>query len=158
MSSVSGLNASHPQPSRPQDGLPHAPLQRDCPVSIGREAKFQQVVAIFCQLVAKSKQFVGKNLILVDKLCRSLKNSNQDEGGVIVFGIDEKRISRSSACMTPKTSRKKSTSKARKKGTGQIKGSFVRVGDADEPMSEYEVYSYEAYRKHIRLSQSAKSS
>ena len=36
------------------------------------------------------------------------------------------------------------------KGIGRIKGSFVRVGDSDEPMSEYEVYSYEAYRKHIR--------
>ena len=36
------------------------------------------------------------------------------------------------------------------KGMGRIKGSFVRVGDSDEPMSEYEVYSYEAFRKHIR--------
>lgn len=30
---------------------------------------------------------------------------------------------------------------------GRIKGSYVRVGDADIPMTEYEVYSYEAYRK-----------
>lgn len=28
-----------------------------------------------------------------------------------------------------------------------MKGSFTRVGDSDEPMTEYEVYSYEAYRK-----------
>lgn len=28
---------------------------------------------------------------------------------------------------------------------GRIKGSYVRVGDADIPMTEYEVYSYEAY-------------
>ena len=33
------------------------------------------------------------------------------------------------------------------KGKGRLKGSYVRVGDADIPMSEYEVYSYEAYRK-----------
>lgn len=30
---------------------------------------------------------------------------------------------------------------------GRIKGSYIRVGDADIPMTEYEVYSYEAYRK-----------
>ena len=35
-------------------------------------------------------------------------------------------------------------------GAGRIKGSYVRVGDADEPMSEYEVYSYEAFRRRIR--------
>lgn len=36
------------------------------------------------------------------------------------------------------------------KGAGRLKGSYVRVGDADEPMSEYEVYSYEAFRRHIK--------
>lgn len=33
------------------------------------------------------------------------------------------------------------------KGKGRVKGSFVRVGDSDQHMNEYEVYSYEAYRK-----------
>lgn len=33
------------------------------------------------------------------------------------------------------------------KAKGRIKGSYTRVGDADIPMTEYEVYSYEAYRK-----------
>ena len=33
------------------------------------------------------------------------------------------------------------------KGSGRMKGSYVRVGDSDEPMTEYEVYSYEAFRK-----------
>ncbi len=33
------------------------------------------------------------------------------------------------------------------KGKGRLKGSYVRVGDSDQHMSEYEVYSYEAYRK-----------
>ena len=35
------------------------------------------------------------------------------------------------------------------KGAGRLKGSYVRVGDADEPMSEYEVYSYEAFRRRL---------
>ena len=28
-----------------------------------------------------------------------------------------------------------------------MKGAFTRIGDSDEPMTEYEVYSYEAFRK-----------
>lgn len=36
------------------------------------------------------------------------------------------------------------------KGVGRIKGSYVRMGESDEPMSEYEIYSYEAFRKRIR--------
>lgn len=32
-------------------------------------------------------------------------------------------------------------------GKGRLKGSYTRIGDSDEPMTEYEVYSYEAYRK-----------
>lgn len=31
-----------------------------------------------------------------------------------------------------------------------MKGAYIRVGDADEPMSEYEIYSYDAFRKRIR--------
>lgn len=33
------------------------------------------------------------------------------------------------------------------KGKGRLKGSYVRVGESDQHMSEYEVYSFEAYRK-----------
>lgn len=33
---------------------------------------------------------------------------------------------------------------------GRIRGSYIRVGESDEPMNEYEVYSYEAYKKKIR--------
>lgn len=32
-------------------------------------------------------------------------------------------------------------------GVGRIRGSYIRVGSSDEPMSEYEIYSYEAFRK-----------
>lgn len=34
------------------------------------------------------------------------------------------------------------------RGSGIVRGSFVRVGDADLPMTNYEIYSYEAYRSH----------
>lgn len=34
-------------------------------------------------------------------------------------------------------------------GAGRLKGSYIRVGDRDERMSEYEVYSYEMFRKKI---------
>ena len=34
-------------------------------------------------------------------------------------------------------------------GAGRIKGSYIRVGDADLKMTDYEIYSYEAWRKHL---------
>ncbi|MCD7867626.1 MAG: putative DNA binding domain-containing protein [Clostridiales bacterium] len=37
-----------------------------------------------------------------------------------------------------------------KTAKGRLRGSYVRVGDADKPMAEYEVYSYEAFRKKYR--------
>lgn len=36
------------------------------------------------------------------------------------------------------------------KGKGRLGGSFVRVGDADERMTEFEIYSYDAYHRHVR--------
>jgi ATP-dependent DNA helicase RecG len=36
------------------------------------------------------------------------------------------------------------------KGVGKIKASYIRAGEADELMSEYEIYSYEAFRKRVR--------
>ncbi len=37
-----------------------------------------------------------------------------------------------------------------KTARGRLQGSCKRVGDADKPMSEYEVYSYEAFRRKYR--------
>lgn len=34
-----------------------------------------------------------------------------------------------------------------KTAKGRLRGSYIRVGDADKPMTEYEVYSYEAFRR-----------
>ena len=36
------------------------------------------------------------------------------------------------------------------KGAGRLRGSYIRVGDADLRMTEYEIYSYEAFRRKIR--------
>lgn len=38
-----------------------------------------------------------------------------------------------------------------KTAKGRLQGSYLRVGDADKPMTEYEVYSYEAFRKKYRF-------
>lgn len=35
-------------------------------------------------------------------------------------------------------------------GAGKINGSYIRVGDVDKPMTPFEVYSYEAFRKRIQ--------
>ena len=32
-------------------------------------------------------------------------------------------------------------------GAGRMRGSYVRVGEADLPMTEYEVYSYEVFKR-----------
>lgn len=37
-----------------------------------------------------------------------------------------------------------------KSARGRLQGSYVRVGDADKPMTEYEVYSYEAFRRRVQ--------
>lgn len=36
------------------------------------------------------------------------------------------------------------------KPAGRIRGSYIRVGESDEPMTEYEIYSYEVYKRKIR--------
>jgi ATP-dependent DNA helicase RecG len=36
------------------------------------------------------------------------------------------------------------------RGSGRINGSYIRIGDGDRKMTEYEIYSYEAYRKKIQ--------
>lgn len=112
--------------------------------------------------------------------------SNQDEGGVILFGISErqgfapvgvadvhglqKRVAEQCEQMSPAvravftvleddgkvflTAEIPAVDIADRpcfyKGKGRIKGSWMRVGDADAPMTEYEVYSYEAFRKKVQ--------
>ena len=112
--------------------------------------------------------------------------SNQDDGGTIVFGLDErdhfahvgvydaqdlqKKLMEVGEAMTPVVRPVLSVfdndgktfvtaeippvdlteRPCYKTAKGRLKGSYIRVGDADKPMTEYEVYSYEAYRKKYR--------
>ncbi len=109
--------------------------------------------------------------------------SNQDEGGIIIFGVDEKQNFKEVGVYDSQDIQKKINEQCLQmepivrplltvaekdgkyfvsaeipgvdlaerpvfyKGRGRLKGSYTRVGDSDEPMTEYEVYSYEAYRK-----------
>lgn len=112
--------------------------------------------------------------------------SNQDDGGIIIFGITDKpnfdvvgvydaedvqkKITESCNQMEPKIRAliticeienktivvaeipgvEITRRPAFYKGAGRLKGSYIRVGDADEPMSEYEIYSFEAFKKRIK--------
>ena len=112
--------------------------------------------------------------------------SNQNEGGVILFGIHEKDDFSIKGVYDAQDLQKKVAEQCKQmeppvralftvcdidgkkivsaeipgvdvdlrpvfyKGVGRIKGSYIRVGESDEPMSEYEIYSYEAFRKRIR--------
>lgn len=112
--------------------------------------------------------------------------SNQDEGGIIVFGLNEKNgfeitgvhdvqtlqhdLSEQCKQMEPEVRPLVTVAEIDGKyvvsaeipgldvserpvfyrGAGRLRGSYVRSGDADEPMSEYEIYSYEAFRRRIR--------
>lgn len=109
--------------------------------------------------------------------------SNQDDGGIIIFGVDEKQDYAEVGVYDPQDIQKKINEQCLQmepivrplltvvekdnkyfvsaeipgvditerpvfyQGKGRVKGSYARVGDSDEPMTEYEVYSYEAYRK-----------
>lgn len=112
--------------------------------------------------------------------------SNQDDGGIIIFGIDEnadydvvgvydahdlqKKVTEQCKQMEPRVLALFTVCEIDEKivvsaeipgvdisdrpvfykGVGRIKGSYVRIGDSDELMNEYEIYSYEAFRKRIR--------
>lgn len=109
--------------------------------------------------------------------------SNQDEGGIIVFGLDEEQDFAEVGVYDAQNLQKHITEQCNQmkppvrpvftvlskpegvfvsaeipgidiaerpcfyEGKGRLKGSYVRIGDADEPMTEYEIYSYEAFRK-----------
>lgn len=113
--------------------------------------------------------------------------ANQTNGGIIIFGIDEKnnydvcgvydvqdlqvQVTNAALQMEPVVRPFFTVTEYKKdvmvvaaeitecesenkpcfyKPAGRIRGSFVRVGDADIPMTEYEVYNYEVYKRKIR--------
>jgi len=111
--------------------------------------------------------------------------SNQDSGGVLLFGVDETKSFEIVGVYDLQSLQKKVTEQCSQmeppvravftvaevdgkpvcsaeipaidlserpcyyKGAGRVKGSYIRVGDADLPMTDYELYSYEAFRKHL---------
>ena len=110
--------------------------------------------------------------------------SNQDTGGIIVFGINENNGFRPCNVYDVQDLQQKVTEQCNQmmppvravfttveyegciicsaeipgidladrpcyyKGAGRIRGSFIRVGDSDLPMTDYELYSFEAFRRH----------
>lgn len=121
--------------------------------------------------------------------------SNQDSGGIILFGIDESKGYEVVGVYDAQDLQKKVTEQCKQmepvvrpvftavqtgsgivvsaeipgidvserpcyyRGVGRVKGSYVRSGDSDEPMSDYEIYSYEAFRRKyqddIRINEKA---
>ena len=111
--------------------------------------------------------------------------SNQDDGGILLFGIDEKQGFIPVGVYDLQDLQKKVTEQCNQmvppvravftlaeidgfpicsaeipsldlverpcyySGTGRIKGSYIRVGDADLPMTDYEIYTYEAFKCHV---------
>lgn len=112
--------------------------------------------------------------------------SNQDSGGVIVFGLKEKEGFATVGVYDAQDLQKKVVAQCNEmepvvrplftvveidgktvvsaeipaadfanrpvfyRGAGKYKGSYVRVGEADELMTDDEIYSYEAFRRRIR--------
>jgi len=112
--------------------------------------------------------------------------SNQDDGGIIIFGLDENQNFKAVGVYDPHDLQKKVTEQCKQmepvirplftvcmlddiaivsaeipsanpdqrpvfyRGVGRMKGSYVRVGESDELMSDYEIYSYDDFRKRIR--------
>jgi ATP-dependent DNA helicase RecG len=108
--------------------------------------------------------------------------SNQDGGGIMLFGLDEKSGFETVGVYDPQDLQHRLAEQCKQmqpavrplftvcdvdgkvvvsaeipgvdvaerpvyyRGVGRTKGSFVRVGEADEPMSDYEIYSYDARR------------
>lgn len=111
--------------------------------------------------------------------------SNQDAGGVIVFGLDEnsdfepvgiydaqelqKHVTDQCNQMVPPIRAVFTLAEYEGKllcsaeipaadlserpcyysGAGRLQGSYVRVGEADLHMADYEIYCYEAFRRHL---------
>ncbi len=112
--------------------------------------------------------------------------SNQDEGGVLLFGLDERdgfavagvydaqdlqhKVAEQCKQMEPEVrplftvaeldgrfvvaaeipSAEADRRPVYYRGAGRQRGSYIRVGEADEPMNDYEIYSYDAYRRRAQ--------
>ena len=144
--------------------------------------RLSEIQCMKCETTTLELKAAGKGT--PTKLFDTLSSfSNQDTGGVIIFGVDEshdfaevgvydaqdlqKQVNNQCLQMEPvvrplftvveKDSKYFVSAEIPAvdiadrpcfyRGVGRIKGSYVRSGDSDELMTEYEIYSYEAYRK-----------
>ncbi|MBD5560274.1 MAG: AAA family ATPase [Clostridia bacterium] len=112
--------------------------------------------------------------------------SNQNMGGIILFGLDESQSYAAVGVYDPQDLQRKVMEAGEqmepvvrpilsvceldgkaivsaeitpldlaerpcfRRSAGRLKGSYVRVGDGDLPMTEYEVYSFESFKKRAR--------
>lgn len=117
-----------------------------------------------------------------EKLYDCFSSFSNTEGGIILFGIDEKAGYTVCGVQNPDILEKKIVEQAKEMepvvrplmsmctyegkvvlaaeiaemdsiskpcyytGKGKSKGSYIRIGDADLPMTEYEIYSYDAFK------------
>ncbi|MCQ2516248.1 MAG: putative DNA binding domain-containing protein [Saccharofermentans sp.] len=132
----------------------------------------------------RTREIKSANLGCPQRLYDTLSSfSNQDDGGVIVFGINEdsdyeevgvydpqdiqKKINEQCLQMEPVVRPQLTVVEKNNRffvsaeipaadivdrpvfysGSGRLRGSYIRCGDSDERMTEYEIYSFEAYRK-----------
>ncbi len=159
--------------------------ERDCMVEKELKNLIQQIQTRGCE--EQTTEVKSAHGGCPEKLYDTISSfSNQNSGGVFVFGLDErigfakvgvydaqdlqKKVMEYCEQMTPVvrpvftvynedgmnfvsaeippidiTERP-----CFKTARGRLQGSYIRVGDADKPMTEYEVYSYEAYRRKYR--------
>ena len=145
----------------------------------------EDVIAKKCEL--QNVEFKKASGGTPEKLYDTLSSfSNQTGGGVIIFGVEEKKgfavmgvhdaqeiqvkVTNQALQMNPvvrpvftvadingKTvvSAEISECDIYEKpcfyiGAGRMRGSYVRVGESDQPMTEYEIYSYEVFKRKIQ--------
>lgn len=150
------------------------------------EAELKQLVAKIQEMQAELQTVEVKKALdgCPKRLFDSLSSfSNQDEGGTIVFGLDETSAYECVGVYDVQDLQKSVTEQCNQmdpivrplfsvcdiggryvvsaeipaldlsdrpcyyKGKGKTKGSYKRVGEADELMTEYEIYSYESFRR-----------
>lgn len=134
------------------------------------------------QYIELEKAAGGAPLKLYDTLSSF---SNQNGGGIIIFGIDEdagyevvgvydvqdlqKKVMEQSLQMEPIVRPLFTVAHVENKmivsaeisecdiydkpcfyrGAGRLRGSYIRVGDSDQHMTEYEIYSFEAFKRRV---------
>ncbi len=134
------------------------------------------------QTIEVKKAAIGTPTRLYDTLSSF---SNQQGGGIIIFGLDEATGFQVTGVYDPQDLQKKVVEQSMQmepvirplftvaqiegktvvsaeisecdltdkpcfyRGAGRLRGSYIRVGESDQPMTEYEIYSFEAYRRRI---------